>query len=75
MKQDQPHGNGKLVSKDGDVIRGKFSRSTSGNWPNRYERSLPTGQNKIQFSDGAFYEGMMENGEISGSGVYVSSQG
>ncbi len=75
MEKDQPNGYGTTVSKDGDVIRGQFSIHTFGNRPNRYSRSLPTGQNEIQFSDGAYYKGQMVSGEISGSGIFISSQG
>jgi hypothetical protein len=77
IKKDQPFGNGVFVSNDGNILSGQFDipMSTPDRQPNRYTRSVPNGQNEIQFSDGAFYKGMMTNGEITGPGIYVTSQG
>ena len=81
MAQDLPCGVGCHIAKDGDVISGSyeinpvFPGKTESKRPNLYTRSSAAGHHNIQFSDGAFYSGEMMNGRISGSGIYVSSQG
>ena len=76
MSNDQPCGQGTQVAKDGDVQEGSFEFNISKlSTTSSYKRSNAEGLHKIQFSDGAYFHGRMEQGEFSGSGVYVSSKG
>ena len=72
------HGEGSLIYKDGDLVRSNFGLKVMGDkkgYTNRYARGLSNGHGKISFSDGAFYEGDLRNGAISGQGVYVNGSG
>ncbi len=81
MKNNQPCGHGTLITNVGDVWSGSFNNDLLVNpnlkekRRNRYARSSPNGQHDIRFADGSFYSGTIENGEITGYGVYVSSKG
>jgi hypothetical protein len=77
FQQGIQHGIGTMVQKDGDVIRSTFgfSSKASSKRKNRYARGLPNGKSTITFSDGAYYEGDIQNGMITGQGVYISAKG
>ena len=53
-------GNGTLTTEDGRTIEGEF------------KRGHPHGRVKIDFPNEDTYEGLMEDGEITGRGTYVS---
>ena len=79
MYEDMPYDKGVFISKDGDVIHSNFSPPTHPTPPgirvNPYAKSVPHGHCRVQFSDGAYYEGQMKNGMIHGKGTYISSNG
>ena len=73
-------GDGTLIFKDGDVVNSDFgayqARGHSVGVNNRYARGQPIGKNStISFSDGSFYDGEMQNGTITGNGIYISATG
>jgi hypothetical protein len=72
-------GSGTMIEKDGDVIKSTFGvepkRDNDYLTHNRYATGLANGHSTISFSDGAFYEGDMQNGIIHGQGVYISAKG
>lgn len=72
------HGKGTIIHKDGDVIRSEFglnSLSSGKANGNRYARGLSNGKGSITFADGAFYKGDLQNGIISGKGIYIGANG
>ncbi len=79
IEENKPRGDGVIISKDGDIIRSIFDSPTLQtsvrNRVNPYLKGVPHGTCSIQFSDGAYYEGQVEQGVIHGQGTYVSSSG
>jgi len=68
-----------MMHENGDVWKGEFGHSMNSNNDSKshniYARGLPNGLMSVSFSNGAFYEGEVKDGEITGSGVYVSALG
>ena len=79
VKDDQPYGNGRMDYANGDSHTGEFKvraghrESLLG--PNPYSRGEPNGKCKRTFSDGSYYEGDMQDGKITGEGVYINAMG
>lgn len=59
----KPHGEGKLIARNGDVYEGTF------------EHGVFRGQGKYVFQAGGWYEGAFENGLFEGDGVEVYANG
>lgn len=71
--KNEPCGRGTMDYPDGLSISGDFRLEEgveSPLGPNPYRRGLPHGKANIQFLDGATYDGEMQNGKITGKGMY-----
>jgi hypothetical protein len=83
MTNGEPCGHGFMEYKDGDILSGSFaligksSRCShqSSLEPNPYIRGQPHGRVKTSFADGSFYDGEMDDGIISGTGIYINAMG
>ena len=64
MRDGQPHGQGLLKSRSGDIYEGEFVYGKQ------------QGEGRLKWAkDGRVYEGSFENDEINGYGTFTSSDG
>ena len=76
FKSDQICGEGVLELSSGDIITGCFSNRDDDNKAmieaNPYIQGEPDGDVVINFADGSYYKGKMQQGRITGIGEYYS---
>ena len=74
-RQQEPHGKGKIIYRNGDVYKGEFGDVFKGGWRGRWEYGYKEGKGTMTYSNGDIYEGGWKDDKWHGKGKITYSDG